>query len=80
MLACSFAIYLGRYLRWSTWDIILHPAGVVFDISDRFVNPSAYGQTFQVTLWFFVLLTGFYYVLRQIVKAIKDIDTKLELK
>lgn len=71
-LVCSFAIYLGRYLRWSTWDIILHPAGVVFDISDRFVNPSAYGQTFQVTLWLFILLTTFYWVLRQIVKSIQE--------
>lgn len=72
LLLCSFAIYLGRYLRWSTWDIVLHPVGVVFDISDRFVNPGAYGQTFQVTLWFFILLTSFYFALRQVIEAIRE--------
>lgn len=72
LLVCSFAIYLGRYLRWSTWDIILHPVGVVFDISDRFVNPGAYGQTFQVTIWFFILLTSLYFVLREVVIAIRE--------
>lgn len=72
LLLCSFAIYLGRYLRWSTWDIVLHPVGVVFDVSDRFVNPSSYGQTFQVTLWFFILLLSMYFVLRQMVKAIRE--------
>jgi uncharacterized membrane protein len=72
LLVCSFAIYLGRYLRWSTWDIVLHPVGVVFDVSDRFVNPSAYGQTFQVTFWFFILLASMYFVLRQMVIAIRE--------
>ncbi|MGZ6005057.1 MAG: DUF1361 domain-containing protein [Candidatus Saccharimonadales bacterium] len=72
LLLCSFAIYLGRYLRWSTWDIILHPVGVVFDISDRFVNPTSYGQTFQVTLWFFFLLMAMYFILRQFVETIRE--------
>lgn len=72
LLVCSFAVYLGRYLRWSTWDIILHPVGIVFDVSDRFVNPGAYGQTFQVTLWFFILLTTLYFVLREVVEAIRE--------
>lgn len=72
LLLCSFAVYLGRYLRWSTWDIVLHPVGVVFDVSDRFVNPSSYGQTFQVTFWFFILLASMYFVLRQMVIAIRE--------
>ncbi len=68
---CSFAIYLGRYLRWSTWDVVLNPAGVLFDISDRIINPVAFGQTFQVTFMFFVLLTSIYFMLWHLTKAIK---------
>ncbi len=71
LLLCSFAIYLGRYLRWSTWDVILNPAGIVFDVSDRFLNPIAYGQTFQVTLWFLILLSSMYFALWNLVQAIK---------
>ena len=63
LLLCSFAIYLGRYLRWSTWDTVLNPAGVLFDVSDRILNPIAYGQTFQVTALFFILLGSMYFTL-----------------
>ena len=73
LLACSFAVYLGRYLRWNTWDIILHPVGVVFDVSDRVINPVAYGQTFQVTILFFILLAGMYFTLWQLVAAIRNL-------
>jgi len=69
LLLCSFAVYLGRYLRWSTWDIVLHPIGVVFDVSDRIINPVAYGQTFQVTALFFILLVGTYFAFWQLAAA-----------
>lgn len=72
LLLCSFAIYLGRYMRWNTWDIILNPAGVVFDVSDRIINPVAHGQTFQVTALFFVLLGTMYWVLWEIVASLKQ--------
>lgn len=72
ILLCSFAIYLGRYLRWSTWDVIVNPAGVIFDVSDRFINPVEYSQTFQVTAWFFVLLGSMYFVLWNLVQIIRD--------
>ncbi len=69
---CSFAVYLGRYLRWSTWDVVLNPAGVLFDVSDRIINPGFYGQTFQVTLLFFVLLGSMYFVLWNLALAIRE--------
>lgn len=56
----SFAIYFGRYLRWSSWDIILNPAGLVFDVSDRILNPELYGQTFAVSAILFVFIFSIY--------------------
>ncbi len=64
---CSFAIYLGRNLRWNTWDILINPAGLLFDISDRILHPGAHPQTFAITLSFFVLLTAFYAMAWQVV-------------
>lgn len=61
-LLCGFAIYLGRYLRWNTWDIVLNPAGLVFDVSERFLNPSLHTQTFWTTGLFFVFIGAFYVV------------------
>ncbi len=71
LLLCSFAIYLGRELRWNTWDVIFNPAGILFDISDRIVKPATYPEMFVVTGIFFVLLAGLYYVLWNIVGVVR---------
>ena len=62
-LACSFAIYLGRYLRWNTWDVLINPAGILFDVTDQFINPGAYGQSFLTTALFFVFITSTYAII-----------------
>ena len=76
LLLCSFAIYLGRYLRWNTWDVIVNPAGLLFDVSDRLINPAAHGQTFRITLLFFILLATVYTVIWQFVQSIRESDAK----
>lgn len=63
ILVCSFAIYIGRELRWNTWDIITNPSSLLFDVSDRVLNPHEHPQAFTTTLSFFVLLMSVYAVL-----------------
>lgn len=72
LLLSSFAIYLGRYLRFSTWDVLFNPAALIFDLSDRVINPIAHEQTFRTTALFFVLLGSMYFVVWQFVQAIRD--------
>lgn len=69
-MACGFAIYLGRYLRWNTWDILLNPFGILFDLSERIVNPFIHFQTYVVTLTFFVLLSATYAVIYQLTNVL----------
>jgi uncharacterized membrane protein len=71
LLMCSFAIYLGRDLRWNTWDVFVNPAGILFDLSDRMISPFSYPRMFVVTGIFFVMLTTFYYVLWNVIRAIR---------
>ena len=72
LLLCSFAIYLGRELRWNTWDVLLNPAGLLFDISNRFISPMSYPQMFVTTAAFFVLLTTVYYVIWNLIRALRQ--------
>lgn len=69
---CSLAIYVGRDLRWNTWDILVDPAGVLFDVSSRLLQPSQYGTALQVILPFFVLLLGMYTAFWQGVGRLKE--------
>lgn len=62
-LAVSFAIYLGRFSRWNTWDVLLEPTGLLFDVSDRFVNPGVHTDTYITTSIIFILLFGLYWVI-----------------
>lgn len=72
LLACSFAIYLGRDLRWNSWDVLLNPAGILFDVSDRLLHPLGHPGAFSVTLSFFVLLGSLYAVGWQIGEATRQ--------
>lgn len=60
LLAVSFAIYIGRDLRWNTWDILINPASILFEISDRLMAPFAHPELFTTTFGFFVLIVSIY--------------------
>lgn len=71
ILAISFAIYLGRQLRWNTWDLLANPAGIIFDLSDHIINPLDHAQGFVITIAFFALLSSLYYVVWSFGKVIQ---------
>ena len=65
---CSFGIYMGRYLRWNSWDIITDPVGIAADISERIFNPFDHFGTWSVTF----LFGSFFYVMYYSVKNFID--------
>lgn len=64
----SFGIYMGRYLRWNSWDIIREPLVLLYDISDRIINPLHHPTTWGVTIFMGFLLNMIYWSLRLIRK------------
>jgi uncharacterized membrane protein len=60
LAASSFGIYLGRSLRWNSWDFLVRPGELLADIWARVVDPLAYprgvGMTIALTA---VLWTGY---------------------
>jgi uncharacterized membrane protein len=58
LTASSFGIYLGRFLRWNSWDIVTNPHDLTLDILERITNPLAHPKTIAVTILFsgFLLL------------------------
>lgn len=61
ILLASFAIYLGRDLRWNTWDVISDPRGLIINVSDRVLDPFGHPRALNVTLLFFILLSSLYF-------------------
>ena len=60
ILVSSFAVYLGRDLRWNSWDIIKNPGGVFVNVSDRIIDPFGSPRALNVTLLFFILVSVIY--------------------
>lgn len=57
----SFGIYLGRFLRWNSWDILRDPFGLLGDIAARFINPFDHGRTWGMTILMGILLNMMYF-------------------
>ncbi len=62
----SFGIYMGRYLRWNSWDIIREPFELFYNISDKVLNPFLHKGTWGMTLAMFVFLSMVYWSFRSI--------------
>lgn len=60
ILMSSFAIYLGRDLRWNTWDILTDPSGLILSVTDRLLDPFGSPRLLNVTSLFFVLISTIY--------------------
>src|SRR3989344_7476109 len=60
ILLSSFAIYLGRDLRWNAWDVFTNPSGLILSITDRLINPFGFPRAFNVTAIFFVVISVMY--------------------
>lgn len=65
----SFGIYLGRYLRWNSWDVISSPQGLLHDIAVRVLDPMAHQQTYGVTVIFSAFLVLGYLLIFQLTHA-----------
>lgn len=52
LTAGSFGIYIGRYLRWNSWDIISHPLSLAYDIANVFIHPIRNSSVYGMTIFF----------------------------
>ncbi|GAB3325580.1 DUF1361 domain-containing protein [Hymenobacter humi] len=60
LLLGSFGIYLGRFLRFNSWDVLANPLTLFYDILNRVLHPFSYPRAWGVTLVFGVfLLVGY---------------------
>jgi uncharacterized membrane protein len=52
----GFGVYLGRFPRWNSWDIVHRPQLLLQDIAGRVLDPVQHAQTWGFTLGFGTLL------------------------
>jgi uncharacterized membrane protein len=53
-------------LRWNSWDLFFDTKDLMYDITDRIVNPMAHGRTLGITLFYGMFLLVIYLFFRQL--------------
>lgn len=62
----SFGVYLGRFLRLNSWDIIANPWELTSEIAARFFSPIEYYRTWVITLIFTCLFSLLYFTIKKL--------------
>jgi len=52
LLLSGFGVYLGRFLRWNSWDVLRRPRALLGDIGACVVDPSGHSQVWGFTFGF----------------------------
>jgi uncharacterized membrane protein len=60
MTLCGYGIYLGRFLRWNSWDILTNPFGLLGDMLTMLRYPFSHLEGYAVSIAFAIIfLTGY---------------------
>jgi len=52
----GLGIYMGRFMRWNSWDLVLHPRSILADVAAWLVHPRGHLQMYGFTLLFTAVL------------------------
>ncbi|MBC7423032.1 MAG: DUF1361 domain-containing protein [Ferruginibacter sp.] len=73
----SFGVYLGRFSRWNSWDIVADPLHLVTEITKTCILPVQYYRTWGVTALLTCLFSLLYYAIKKLPGFLKEPGNKL---
>jgi uncharacterized membrane protein len=73
LFLASFGVYLGRYLRWNSWDILANPADLLLSIASRVFAPQDHLRTWGMTIVLTGIFSLLYYTFKKIPVTVGEI-------
>jgi uncharacterized membrane protein len=72
MWLIAWGIYIGRYLRFNSWDVITNPFSLFSDIIEMFSDPLKYTYAWGMIFCFSVFITLVYLSIKKISFSISE--------
>jgi uncharacterized membrane protein len=66
LFLCGFGVYLGRFLRYNSWEIIINPNILISDILEILISPFQNSDAWLFTLGFGGFLIVGYWVFKNL--------------
>ena len=65
MWLSAFGVYIGRFLRFNSWDIISDPFSLMGEILDMIIHPVEHGYAWGMTCTYAAFMTFLYVTIRK---------------
>ena len=72
-LLCGFAVYLGRFLRFNSWDVITNPISLIFDVSNPIFDSNTQKNAITTSIGFFGIISTCYLILWRSINYLKSL-------
>jgi len=66
MFLSGWGIYIGRFLRFNSWDVIANPFSLFGEILNMIIHPFQNGYAWGMTLCYAVFMSVFYFTVRKL--------------
>ncbi len=68
LIACSVGVYVGRYLRWNSWEVFTKPLSLLNELQDQDFYPVQDSEILAFTLVFSSFLILNYFVIKKVIR------------
>jgi uncharacterized membrane protein len=63
---CGYGIYIGRFLRFNSWDLVTDPFSLLATSAQHFLDPLEHIVVWKFTVLFAMTLAVIFYGIRQL--------------
>ena len=70
LISCGYGIYLGRYLRYNSWDVLTEPVSIIQTSGSHVYHPLRNLNVWLFTLAFAVFLSIIYFTIKRLPRVL----------
>ncbi len=70
MWLCAFGIYIGRFLRFNSWDVITAPFSLATEIIGMIINPFQNAYAWGMTICYSIFMALLYFTVQKLGEAL----------